>query len=313
MDYNHVAVFVQVVKAGGFSAAAKELGLPKSSVSRTVSLLEQNLKVRLLQRTTRKVTPTEAGAAFYEAVKAPVTAIDEADALAREHGGEPRGLVRVTVAPEFGRLPEVLAQFARKHPAVQVELSVSSRFVDLIGEGFDLAIRAGKLDDSTLVARRVGSAEMALLAAPAYLRRRGRPKTLESLSDHQWVLYRSGTGRNAITLHGPSDESRSLEVKPTLISDDMSFCRKAVAAGAGIGLLPIHSVMKEVAAGTVEQVLPAWTAPGASLYVVLPSNRFVPTRVALLRDFLVEHLGRQLQETQLRCETSKAARQAAVP
>jgi len=180
MDYNHVAVFVQVVKAGGFSAAARALGLPKSSVSRTVSLLEQNLKVRLLQRTTRKVAPTDAGAAFYEAVKGSVSAIDEADLLVREHGGAPRGLVRVTVAPGLAELPQLLTDFSRKFPGVQVELSVSSRFVDLIGEGFDLAIRAGKLDDSSLVARRIGSADLAVLAAPSYLRRRGRPKTFEA-------------------------------------------------------------------------------------------------------------------------------------
>ncbi|MBX7097069.1 MAG: LysR family transcriptional regulator [Myxococcaceae bacterium] len=310
MDYNHAAVFVQVVTSGGFSAAAKELGVPKSSVSRTVALLERELGVRLLQRTTRKVTPTEAGAAFFEAVKTPVGALEQAGALAREHGDAPRGLIRMTVAPEFGALPQTLTRFTRKHPGVQVEVSVASRFVDLVGEGFDLAIRAGKLEDSSLVARRIGAADLALLAAPAYLRRRGRPRTFEALDGHDWVLYRAANGRGTVQLQGPRGP-RTLETTATLASDDLSFCRKAVIAGAGLGLLPVHTVVDDLRAGTLESVLPGWSQRGASVYVVLPSNRFVPTRVALLRDHLVETLSAQLQATERACASAREAPEVA--
>lgn len=304
MDYNHVAVFVQVVRMGGFSAAARALGLPKSSVSRTVALLEQSIKVRLLQRTTRTVSLTDAGLAFYEAVKTPVSAIDDADRLVREHGAAPQGVVRLAVAPEFGELPQVLTQFTRKYPGVQIEVSVASRFVDLIGEGFDMAIRAGKLDDSTLVAKRIGTTDLGLMAAPSYLRRKGRPKSFATLTDYDWVLYRSSgrraqvqtttaNGRGQVQMTGP-DGPRVIEVTATVWSDDLSFCRQAVIAGAGIGLLLPYTVSEELARGELVRLLPQWSTESASLYVVLPSNRFVPTRVALLQSFLIEHLGRQL-------------------
>ncbi|MBL9038078.1 MAG: LysR family transcriptional regulator [Archangium sp.] len=309
MDYNHVALFVQVVKSGGFTAAAHELGIPKSSVSRTIALLEQNLGVRLLQRTTRKVTLTDAGTAFYEAVKAPISTMAEADALAREHGSEPRGLVRLTVAPEFGQLPQTLTAFTRKHPGVRVELSVTSRFVDLVGEGFDLAIRAGKLDDSTLIARRIGSAAAVVMAAPSYLRRKGRPKTVEALAAHDWVLYRGVAGKGTVQLTGP-EGAKSLEVISALSSDDLSFCRKAVIAGAGLGLMPVHTAADSISRGELERVLPGWASEGASVYVVLPSNRFVPARVALLRDFLVEQLSKQLKATEVQCKLARAREQA---
>jgi len=304
MDYNRVALFVRVVECGSFTAAAARAALPKSTVSRAVARLEEDLGVRLLQRTTRTLALTGAGQAFFDAVAGSVSAIDEADQAARDHGVAPRGPVRVTAPPDFGLLAAELARFSRRCPLIRLELTLTSRYVDLVGEGFDLAVRAGQLADSSLVARRVGATEMGLVAAPAYLRRRGRPRSLDDLPAHDFVLYRANGGRATLQLAGPDGE-RAIEVAGALVADDLPFCRNLVAAGAGIALLPLYAVAALLDQGALEPVLPAWTYGGASLYVVLPSARYVPARVALVRDFLVETLGRKLAESRRRCARAR--------
>lgn len=304
MDYNRVALFVRVVKAGSFTGAAAAAGLPKSSVSRSVARLEQDLGVRLLQRTTRKLALTEAGQAYHDAVSPSFATIEEADTAAREHGAEPRGTVRVSAAPDFGALASALAQFARQYPKIRVELSITSRYVDLVTEGFDLAIRAGRLEDSSLVARRIAATETALMAAPAYLRKRGKPRSVAELPAHDFVLYRAPGGRATLNLTGPDGE-QSVEVSASLVADDITFCRMAVESGAGLALLPIHVAAESLAAGKLEQVLPRWTYGGASLFMVLPTARQIPARVALLRDFLVEHLGKQLGRIHEGCQKAR--------
>jgi DNA-binding transcriptional LysR family regulator len=301
MDYNRVALFVRVVESGSFTAAATATALPKSTVSRSISHLEADLGVRLLQRTTRKLALTDAGQAFYDAVRPPVAAIDEADAATRERGADPRGVVRLTAPPDFKRLAPLLAELSRKHPGIRLELALTSRHVDLVSEGFDLAVRAGRLEVSTLVARRVAAAEQALFGAPAYLRRRGRPKSAEELPAHDWVLYRASGGRATLQLRGPDGE-RSVEVAGAIIADDMAFCAAAVEAGAGLALLPVLSVVEGLQAGRLEPVLPGWSyGGGGALYVVMPTARHVPARVALVRDFLVERLTVELEQSYARC------------
>jgi DNA-binding transcriptional LysR family regulator len=305
MDYNRVAHFVRVARAGSFTAAATEAGLPKSSLSRSIARLEDELGVRLLQRTTRKLALTEAGQAYYEAVAPSVGAIDQADAAAREHDGSPRGLVRLSAPPDLAGLPETLVELGRRHPGVRVEVSVTAREVDLVAEGFDLAVRAGRLEDSSLVGRRVGPTELGVVASPRYLRRRGRPQRPAELAQHEWVLYRASGGHATLRLGGPDGE-HVVEVTGALVGDDLGFCRSAAEAGAGLALLPIHTVAHAFVARRLEHVLPAWTSGGASLYVLLPSAQKVPARVALVRDLLVERLGARLRETERRCRAARA-------
>jgi DNA-binding transcriptional LysR family regulator len=302
MDYNRVALFVRVVESGSFTAAAAATALPKSTVSRSISHLESDLGVRLLQRTTRKLALTDAGQAFYDAVRPPVAAIDEADAATRERGSDPRGVVRLTAPPDFMRLAPLVVELSKKHPGLRVELTLTSRAVDLVSEGFDLAVRAGRLEDSTLVARRVGAAQQALFAAPAYLRRRGRPRTIADLATHDWVLYRAAGGRANLHLDGPDNAVETVEVSGALVADNMGFCAAAVEAGAGLALLPVLSVVDGLDAGNLEPVLPGWTSgSGAAVYVVLPTARHVPARVAVVRDFLVERLTKELERSYARC------------
>ena len=292
MDLNRVALFVRVVEAGGFTAAAAALSLPKSSVSRSVALLERELNVRLLQRTTRQISLTHQGRVFFEAVRPAVTALEEADALARESETALRGVVRVSIPPDHGPIAAALTAFIREHPGIRIEAAVASRYVDLVAEGFDLAVRAGKLSDSSLVARKVCITELCVVGAPAYLRRRGRPRAIGALPDHDWVLYRTRPSHEALTLTGPGG-TRKVAVTAALVADDIFFCRAAVEAGAGLALLPLLSAATALESGALEVVLPEWRAVGAPLWVVVPSARFLPARVSLLRDFLIAQLGRE--------------------
>lgn len=294
MDLNHVAVFARVVELESFTAAAKQLGLPKSSVSRTVSRLEDELGVRLLHRTTRRLRPTEAGQAYYERVRVSLSGLEEAASAATNLSAEPRGTVRVTAPANMGvmNLGDLVARFVRKYPLVHVELSLTSRFVDLVAEGFDLAVRAGKLADSSLVARKIGNDSLGLFASPAYLRRRGRPKTIAELANHDCVLFRGTHGKSDWHLMGPRGEEH-VTVRGPVNADEITFVQQAVNAGVGIALLPTIGVRLEAARGarpTPVRLLPEYSVGGASLHVVSPPSRFQSASVTVFRDFLVSEL-----------------------
>jgi DNA-binding transcriptional LysR family regulator len=305
MDYNHVALFVRVVRAGSFTAAAAEVGLPKSSVSRSVTRLEDELGVRLLQRTTRKLALTEVGQHYYDAVSGSVRNIDDADSMAKEHGLEPRGTVRLTAPPELN-LASVLIAFRKKYPGILIEVSLTPRRVDLIAEGFDLAIRGGRLEDSSLVMRRIASSRFVLMASPAYLRAQGRPQSVPDLARHEFVLYRAVRGTATLHLHRVREdtgekEAASVLVRGSLVADDLGLVLDAVVEGAGIGFLPIQAFADR--AGELEPVLPGWGDEGlGGIFVVMPTSQYIPARVALLRDFLVEYLGRLHQMAAAECE-----------
>ena len=305
MDLNHVTTFLRVVENDSFTAAAAALGLPKSSVSRNVAHLEEDLGVRLLQRSTRRIGLTEAGKAFYERARAALTGLEEASVAASDLGREPRGTIRVTAPADAGALvlADLVARFVRRYPLIHVELSLTARMVDLVEEGFDLALRAAvRLDDSALLVRRIGSMESGLFAAPGYLRRRGQPASLADLAQHDCVLFRSRGATATWRLSGPPegassdgapDEARTehtIAVQGPITADDISFVMAAVRGGAGIGLLPAFLCVEQVLRGKLVRLLPAYASHEASLHLVMPSGRYVPARVALLRDYLLKHL-----------------------
>lgn len=287
MDLNRIAAFVEVIESGGFSAAARVLGVPKSSVSRAVAALERSLGVQLLQRTTRTLHLTDAGRPYFETAKGVLAELDEATARVTRLGVEPRGLVRVTVPPDLGGsiIAEIVSDYVRGHREVRVDVQVSSRRVNLIEEGFDLAVRAGALEDSSLVARKVGTTDVALYAARSYLERHGTPKTLAALAGHDCVLYREPSGRSRWALTGPSGKKERVTVSGRLSADDLPFVVAAVRAGAGIGLLPaVHGE------DALERVLPGYALRGTPLHVVAPSGRHPSAAVLSFRDFLVARL-----------------------
>lgn len=292
MDLNRVAAFARVVQDGSFTAAAKALGVPKSSVSRSVAQLEEELGARLLHRTTRRLHVTEAGSAFYERVSRALADIDEATTAAADTQAEPRGTVRVTAPLDLGvfTLASVLARFARAHPSIRVDVTLSGRVVDLVSENIDLAIRIGPIRDQSLVARRLGTLSGGLFASRRYVERRGAPRALSELADHACILFRPVSDRGTWQLVAAGGRAEAVTVGGPLGGDDVLFVKKAVLAGAGLALLPEFLCAREVASGKLVRVLPEWSLAPSDIHLAYPSARFVPQRVALVRDHLVRSL-----------------------
>lgn len=287
MDLNRAATFLRVVEAGGFTAAATALGLPTSSVSRSVARLEAELGVILLERTTRRVSLTNVGRAYFERVREALAGLDEATAAALDAAREPHGLVRIAVPPDFApALAPAIAKFLRAYPKIRIELSASARAAELVGDHADLGIAFGRLPDSSLVSRRIGETAHHLYAAPSYLDARGRPRALAELAQHDAILLRGGSDRWELT--GPRGVE-AVEVTGIVAADHLGFVVEATLAGLGIALLPAFSTAAHVTAGSLAPVLPRFSTT-VQLQVLTHAARHVPHRVALLRDFLATNL-----------------------
>jgi DNA-binding transcriptional LysR family regulator len=292
VDLNRVAVFLRVVELQSFTAAAEALGLPKSSVSRSVARLEESLGVQLLQRTTRAVQLTDAGRLYFEEASRALGALEQAQATLSQLDARPQGAVRITAPGDLGALvlAPLAARFVRRTPGITLDFVLTARMVNLVEEGVDLAVRAGPLRDSSLISRRVNGLETRIFASPAYLDARGTPSSLQDLSAHDCVVFRPRRGEVVWTLVGPGGETR-VPVKGPVGSDDFAFAREAVLAGAGVGLLPALHCEQDVALGRLVRLLGAYTGPSAPLHVVWPPSRHVPKRVLVVREWLVNSLG----------------------
>lgn len=306
MDWSRVPTFLKVVETGSFTAAALALGIPKSSASRGVAALESALQTQLLQRTTRELKLTDAGRLFYERARGAVAALEEAQAELTQHSDDAQGVVRLTVPPDVWPLAGLLARFLALHPKIHVELLVTNRHVNLVEEGVDLALRAGKLEDSTLVVRKLASSHLGLFAAPAYLAKHPAPKKLAQLASHDVVLFRARQGKARLKLQGPKGDEE-VEVRGPVSTDDLSSVRALISAGLGIGLLPIFLENTGPKGRAFQRVLPEYALKGGGLHLVMPHARYVPTRVRLLSDFLFEHF------TPGACELEPGAKPARAP
>ena len=289
MDWSRVPVFLKVVEQGSFTAAAKLLGVPKSTTSRSVTTLERELNVQLIKRTTRALELTEAGRAFYARAKAAGAALEEAQAELQQNADEVSGRVRLSVPNDAMPMVSVVSAFVKKHPNIEVELLVSNRQVNLIEEGVDLALRAGKLDDSSLIARRLAQSDLGLFASPEYLRRHGAPKKVDDLSKHELVLFRSRTAKQRVRLESTAGEEREVQLHGQVSVDDLSFVRGLVLGGVGLGLLPIFFMEVRTFGQRLERVLPDWRVTGGGVHIVMPAQKYVPARVRLLADFIYEN------------------------
>jgi len=313
MDWNEVAVFTRVVDAGSFTKAAEQLGVPKSTVSRRVSRLEQALGVRLLQRTTRRLSLTDAGAAYYDRVSEAFVHLEEASAVVSDLQGAPRGLLRVTAPPDLGNLlGETLVEFRRSYPDIRVELSLTGRLVDLVGEGFDVAMRGGKLQDSSLVAKKLGEMSEIVVAAPRYLEGRRPPETPEDLPQHAVVVFRGRDGHVEWTLQRADGARATVPLRGELGGDEYGFVRAATIAGAGVALLPYFHASRALEDGRLVRLLPGWEQRGASLHLVFPSGRHLPRKVQAFKDFVAERvMPRTVGEPVLPREMRRAPKAAA--
>lgn len=281
-------VFARVVQAGSFTAAAAELGMPKSTVSRKVAELEERLKARLLQRTTRKFSLTDAGRTYYDYCARIVGEVEDAERAITRLQETPRGLLRVTAPVNSAFLGPVISDYLKRYPEVRIELFCTGRLVDLVEERFDVGIRAGALADSTLVARRLGTARWFLVATPGYLKKRGRPRSPEDLRSHDCLFF--GAGANA-TMHlenGPASVTISPGAR-TLVND-MDILDSVVIAGLGIGLVPAVRCAEALREGRLERVLADWDAPATPVHVVYPSSRHVSPKVKSFVDHLQQRV-----------------------
>ena len=287
LDLEDLETFVEIADAGGLSPAARRLGVSKSIISRRLLRLEAELGVQLLARTTRGTALTEAGTTFREHA----TRVRAELETARETmlpSGDLRGRLRIAAPASFGPflLAPVLVELAHRHPLLQIHASYEDRFVDVVAEGFDCALRVGHLMDSNLVVRRIRAISWKLVASPSYIRNHGAPETPETLVDHQVLMngteiWRLRDGENTIAVH-PRGRFKA---------DNATVLAEAALAGVGIALLPDCLTDSHLASGTLVQVMPRFPVPDGGLYVVRPPGRHPARKVRALTELMVEHFG----------------------
>jgi len=290
---NGMRVFAQVVEAKSFSAAADKLGMSKSLASRHVSALERSLSVKLLNRSTRRLSLTEAGALFYEHCAKIVQEAELAEQRLSRTQSEPAGLVRVTATPAFAvrHVLPALTEFHRKYPKIQVKLSCSNRALDLGDEGFDLGIRVSFDPAPNLVARKLAVNRSVLCASPAYLKRHGTPRRIEDLRKHECVLFPPLAPKGIWTFRRDG-RKYSVPVTGVFETDEMDAVRAAVDAGMGVGILPVYMVGDALRQGQLVPLLRQFqVVPESAIYLVYLPNRTLSSRVRALIDFLVERFG----------------------
>ena len=289
-----IALFVEVVNTKSFTLAADHLDMPASTLSRRISLLEQSIGLRLLNRTTRRVEVTDAGAAYYAKC---VHLVEEARVAHEDlvdNAVRAKGTLRLSCSHDFAThyLPEVLADFTRSHSGLSIELDLSSRRVDLVAENFDAALRLGKLPDSTLVARKLGALQSGLYAAPVYLRDAPPLREPADLAQHMCIRMNNSEKGSVWTLYGTDDSTpQRIPVQGRFCMAGMSLIRQLVLRGGGIGVIDEQLANDDKAAGRLLRVLPDWNLAPTPLHLLTPS-RLMPARVRLFGDFLAERLAR---------------------
>ena len=280
MDFNEVAIYIQVVQEGSFSQAARKLGMPNSTVSAKVSNLEKRLGVTLIQRTTRKLNITPAGVAYFKRCIQGMEEIKAAEAEIANAQGEPLGLLRLTAPSELGSsiLPSIISQYSKKYPKARVELLLTDRRVNLLSENVDLAIRAGELKDSSLIAKRVGTIYFAPFASPKYLKSKGTPVHPKELRHHSCLQF-TPFGVDEWKMTGPKG-SLNVAVPGKILINDMLALKKMAMSDDGITFLPTYFCYPEVQAGKLVRILPEWRSHLTPIHFVYPAQRFVTPKLS---------------------------------
>jgi DNA-binding transcriptional LysR family regulator len=285
--FQEMRVFAGVVDAGSFVGAADALGMSKAAVSRHVSDLEQRLGVRLMQRTTRKLSLTQEGEVFLARCRDILASIEESEAELSTRAASASGLLKVSVPVSFAtkHLAPLWSDFLAAHPRLTLDVHLADRVVDLVDEGFDLAVRIARLPDSSLVSRKLAATRLVLCAAPSYLRRRGTPMHPDDLAAHDVIGYSLLSTPGQWLLQGP-DGPVTVKTRPRLWTNNGDTSVAAAVRGAGIDLQPTFLIADELADGRLVQVLPAWQAVELGIYAVYPSRKFVLPKVRALVNFL---------------------------
>jgi DNA-binding transcriptional LysR family regulator len=281
--------FVKVVEAASFSEAGRRLRLSRSAVSKYVAELEEELGVQLLSRTTRRVTPTENGQAYFERALAVLADLDAADRAVAQLQATPRGLLRVNAPMSFGtmQLGPAIAAFMRQYPELQIQLALSDEHVDPVQEGLDVTLRIAELESSSLIARKLMPVERVVCASPGYLKQHGTPTHPNELRDHACLTYGYLSTGNQWKLTG-KDGDHWINPRWTLCANNAEVLRDAAVAGRGIALLPVFIAQAALASGKLQPFLADYTAPPLALYAIYPPTRHLAVKVRLFIDYLVE-------------------------
>lgn len=290
MDLNEISVFIAVVQAGSFSRAAQTLGMPNSTVSHKVSMLEKRLGVTLIQRTTRHLRITTLGEAYFRQALLGLESIQAAESAVLATQSEPLGLLRVTAPVELGGtvLKDIVHEYMKQYPKVAVEVLLTDRSVDLLAEGFDLAIRAGKLSDSSLIAKKLGIVSFAAFASPKYLKQKGTPAHPNELTAHECIRFTSldkdgwklTNGKQTVTIPTPGR---------TLVND-LNMIKALATNGHGIALLPTFFCRHEVERSELTLVLPSWQSDSNPVHFVYPSQKFILPKLSSFIAFAQQHI-----------------------
>ena len=292
-EQSDVAVFVRVAELGSFTKAADELGISKAAASKYVTRLEQRLSARLLHRTTRRLGLTEAGEALYARSRSALAELAEAENDVAQLTGKPRGLLRVTAPSYFGvtMLAPRLGEFHERCPDVGLDLDLSERIVDIVKERFDVAIRISSMPDSNLVATRLMPCPTALVASPAYLKRRGTPTTPADLAAHAGIGYSIVKSPNVLSFRGPRGRAIAVTVQSSIRCNNDFFIKQLALDGLGLAFFPRFFVEGEIASGRLVQVLADYPGPELSLNALYETRRHLLPKVAAFLSFLKEHFG----------------------
>jgi DNA-binding transcriptional LysR family regulator len=292
VDLNDMLYFVEVVERGGFAAAGRALGIPKSRLSRRVADLEMHLGVRLLQRTTRKLSLTPVGESYLRHCQAMRDAALAASDAVAEVQTEPRGVIRVTCPVTLAQtvLGELMPEFLRRCPLVHVEMQVTNRPVNLVEEGVDVALRVRtSLEDSgSMVVKRLDSSRQILVASPDLLERQGTPRSLDDLQLLDSMAMSAMDGQSSIMLLGPEGKEQRVQLQPRYVVDDLLTLQFAALAGSGMCWLPDYMCQDALAQGRLVQLLPEWAPPPGIVHAVFPSRRGLAPAVRHFLDFLAE-------------------------
>lgn len=288
-DLNEMAIFVHVVDAGSFTGAARNLGLPKSTVSRKITQLEERLSVRLIQRTTRSLRLTDTGTAYYNHCSRILNDINEANVAVTQMQSTPTGTLRLTAPPLFGSavLAKLVADYMAVHPQVQVDMVLSDQKLDLVQEGIDIAFRIGQLEDSSLIGRHLGDVNAMMCASPAYLEEHGHPQHPSDLHAHHLL---TATQWQSWHLHGPGDDQISIQVKPRLKANDFMSLYRLAVEGTGIAPLPTLIASQGIRKGELAPVLSHWPFEASPIHALYPSNRHLSAKVRSFVEFVIEQV-----------------------
>lgn len=290
-NFTDTAVFVRVVELGSFTRAADALDISKAAVSKFVSRLEQRLGARLLHRTTRRLTLTEAGEALFRRSAAALSELIEAEKEIGQLSEQPRGLLRVSAPTYLGTvtLGPLLREFRTRYPEVSIDLALDDHLVDLVQERFDVAVRVSNMSDSSLVARRLAPCPLVIVGAPTYLRKRGTPKALADLANHDCLTYSVARTPNEWRMRPPRGRWVAVAVNGAIRCNNDFVLKQAALDGLGLGLFPLFFVERELHEGRLTHILKDCEAPALHIQAVYASRRHLPGKVRAFVDFLAEH------------------------